>query len=122
MNLLSFYTINAIDVTDGSCEITWRSDVNSVSHAILPGAVCFATSRLSNHAICSYIDSNEYASGPIRKCLFIDYIIKVFIFNHLAKFCPVCSVFDFRLGKPCCKLLSGHKLYKAFYSNGTVKS
>ena len=38
-----------------------------VSHAILPGAVCFATSRLANHAICSYIDSSGYASGPIRR-------------------------------------------------------
>ena len=27
------------------------------------------------HAICSYIESSGYASGPIRRCLFIDYII-----------------------------------------------
>ena len=47
-----------------------------VSHAILPRAVCFARSSLANHAICSYIDSSGYASGPIRICLFIDYIIK----------------------------------------------
>ena len=92
-----------------------------VSLAILPRAVCFATSRPANHAICSYIDSSGYASWPIRICLFIDYPITVFIFNYLAKFWPVCNVFDFRLGKPCCKLLSGHKLYKEFYSNGTVK-
>ena len=46
-----------------------------VSHAILPRAVCFATSRPANHAICSFIDSSGYASGPIRRCLFIDYII-----------------------------------------------
>ena len=46
-----------------------------VSHAILPRAVCFATSRPANHAICSYIDSSGYASGPNRICLFIDYII-----------------------------------------------
>ena len=46
-----------------------------VSHAILPRAVCFAASRQANHAICSYIDSSGYASGPIRRCLFIDYII-----------------------------------------------
>ena len=45
-----------------------------VSHAILPHAVCFATSRPANHAICSYIDSSGYTSGPIR-CLFINYII-----------------------------------------------
>ena len=47
-----------------------------VSHAILPLAVCFATSRPAKHAICNYIDSSGYASGPIRICLFIDYIIK----------------------------------------------
>ena len=49
-----------------------------VSHAILPRAVCFATSRLANHSICSFIDSSGYASGPIRICLFIDYIINMF--------------------------------------------
>ena len=31
------------------------------------------------NAPCSYIDSIGYASGPIRRCLFIDYIIKQFI-------------------------------------------
>ena len=46
-----------------------------VSHAILPRAVCFATSRPVNYAICSYMDLSGYASGPIRKCLFIDFII-----------------------------------------------
>ena len=47
-----------------------------VSRSILPRAVCFATSHPANHAICSFIDSSGYASGPIRRCLFIDYIIK----------------------------------------------
>ena len=46
-----------------------------ISPAILPHAACFATSRLANHAICSFIDSSGYASGPIRICLFLDYII-----------------------------------------------
>ena len=46
-----------------------------VSHAILPRDMCFATSRPANHVICSYIDSSGYASGPFRRCLFIDYII-----------------------------------------------
>ena len=50
-----------------------------LSHAILPRDVCFATSRPANHAICSFIDSSGYASGPIRICLFIDYIINIFI-------------------------------------------
>ena len=49
-----------------------------VSQSILPRAVCFATSRPASHAICSFIDSSGYASGPIRRCLFIDYIIKRF--------------------------------------------
>ena len=39
--------------------------------------VCFSTSRPANHAICSFIDSSGYASGPIRRCLVIDYIIKM---------------------------------------------
>ena len=47
-----------------------------VSHAILPRAVSFATSRPANHAICSLIGSSGYASGPVRICLCIDYIIK----------------------------------------------
>ena len=38
----------------------------SESHAILPRAVCFATSRPENHGIRCYIDSSGYASGPIR--------------------------------------------------------
>ena len=46
-----------------------------VSNAILPRAVCFAMSRPASHAICSFIDLSGYASGPIRRCLFIDYII-----------------------------------------------
>ena len=50
-----------------------------VSHAIIPRAVCFATSRPANHAICSYIESSGYASGPIRICLLIDYIISLFM-------------------------------------------
>ena len=44
-----------------------------VSRSILPRAVYFATSHPANHAICSFIDSSGYASGPIRRCLFIDY-------------------------------------------------
>ena len=47
-----------------------------ISHAILPCAVCFAASHLANHAVCSYICGSGKASEPIRRCLFIDYIIK----------------------------------------------
>ena len=46
-----------------------------IRQSILPRAVCFATSRPANHAICSFIDLSGYASGPIRRRLFIDYII-----------------------------------------------
>ena len=63
----------------GSCEITDVLTSLPVSQSILRRAVCFATSRPANHAICSFIDSSGYASGPIRKCLFIDYIINVII-------------------------------------------
>ena len=48
-----------------------------VSQSILPRAVCFATSCPANHAIFSFINSSGYAPGPIRRCLFIDNIIKV---------------------------------------------
>ena len=40
---------------DGSCEITAVLTSLPASHAILPSAVCFATSRPANHAACSYI-------------------------------------------------------------------
>ena len=54
-----------------------------VSHAILPRVVCFATSLPANHAICNFFDSSGYASGPISGCLFIDYIINLFIIFFL---------------------------------------
>ena len=44
-----------------------------VSQPILPRTVYFETSRPTNHAICSFIDSSGYVSGPFRRCLFIDY-------------------------------------------------
>ena len=50
-----------------------------VSQSILPRAVCFATSRPANHAICSFIDSSGYASGPIR--------IKMFIYRLYNNWC-----------------------------------
>ena len=60
-----------------------------VSQSTLPRAVWFATSRPANHVICSFIDSSGYASGPIRRCLFIDYkiiffiaVLVSFIFNY----------------------------------------
>ena len=49
-----------------------------VSYAILPCAVCFATSRPAKHATCSYISSSGKASEPIGRCLFIDYIMNTY--------------------------------------------
>ena len=76
MHFMSFYTIKTIDVM--RMDHVKLLDVLTslpISHALLPRAVCLATSRPADHTICSYIDSSEYASGPIRKCLFIDSII-----------------------------------------------
>ena len=63
-----------------------------VSQSILPRAVCFATSRPANHAICSFIDSSGYASGPIRRCSFIDYII-IYIY-WLKRHCIWCDIYQ----------------------------
>ena len=54
-----------------------------VSHAILPRAVCFATSCPANQMPCSYISGSGWASEPIRRCLFIDHIM-----NGINK-CPI---------------------------------
>ena len=56
-----------------------------VNQSILPRAVCFATSGPANHAICSFIDSSGYASVPVRRCLFIDYIISLNINQETSK-------------------------------------
>ena len=79
MHFLSFYTVKTIDVTMDHAKLLDVLTSLPVSHAILPRAVWFATSCPANHAICSFIDSSIYASGPIRRCLFIDYIIMLFI-------------------------------------------
>ena len=39
MQFLSFYTVKTIDVTDGSCEIAWRSDVTSRKQCLVPCAL-----------------------------------------------------------------------------------
>ena len=76
MDFLSFNTIKTIGLRMDHAKKLHVLTSLPVSHAILPRTACFATSRPANHAICSYIDSSGYASGPIRMCLFIDYIIK----------------------------------------------
>ena len=67
-----------------------------ISQSILPRVMCFATSRPANHAICSFIDSSGYASGPIRRCLFIDYIINYSMGGWCKKVFKLCGslVFD----------------------------
>ena len=71
-----------VHVTDGSCKITWRSDVTFHKLVNITSAMFFATSHPANHAICSFIDSSGYASGPIRRCLFRDYIIICFLDHY----------------------------------------
>ena len=75
MHFLSFISLKPLTLRMDHTKLLNVLTSLPVSHAILPGAVCFATSHPANHAICSYIDSSGHASGPIRICLFIDYII-----------------------------------------------
>ena len=74
MHFLPFYTIKTLTLRMDRTKILDILTSLPVSQSILPRAVCFATSRPANHAICSLIDSSGYASGPIRRCLFIDII------------------------------------------------
>ena len=77
MRFLSFYTIKPMTLLMDHANLLDVLTSLPVSHAILRRPVCFSTSRPANHTICSYIDSSGYASGPIRRCLLIDYIIHV---------------------------------------------
>ena len=81
MHFLPFYTIKTLTLRIDHARLLDVLTSLPVSQSILPRAVCFATSRPANHAICSFIDSSGYASGPIRRCLSIDYIISFFIGN-----------------------------------------
>ena len=76
MHFLPFYTIKTLMLQMDLAKLLDFLTSLHVSQSILPSAVCFATSHPANHAICSFIDSIGYASGPIRRCLFIDNIIK----------------------------------------------
>ena len=62
-----------------------------VSRSILPRAVCCATSRLANNAICRFIDSSGYAFGPIRRSFFLDYIINNVMNTHYITLLAVTS-------------------------------
>ena len=75
MHFLPFLTIKTLMLRMDHAKLLDVLTSLPVSRSILPRAVYFATSHLANHAICSFIDSSRYASGPIRRCLFIDNII-----------------------------------------------
>ena len=63
MHFLSFYTIKTIDVTGDHVKLLDILTSLPVSHAILPRAVCFATSRPANHAICSLLTQGDMHLG-----------------------------------------------------------
>ena len=77
MHFLPFLTIKMLTLRIDHAKLPDVLTSLSISQSILPRAVCFATSRPANHAICSFIDSSGYASRPIRR--FIDYVIIAFI-------------------------------------------
>ena len=78
MHFLQFLTIKTLTLRKDHAKLLDVLTSLPVSRSILPRAMYFATSRQANHAICSFIDSSGYASGPIRTCLFIDYILIIF--------------------------------------------
>ena len=87
MHFLSFYTIKkTLTLRMNHAKLFDVLTSLPISHVILPRGVCFATSRPANHAICCFIDLRGYASGQIRRCLFIDYIINIFIFFHFHEY------------------------------------
>ena len=79
MHFLPFLTVKTLTLRMDHAKLLDVLTSLPVSQSILPRALYFATSRPAIHAICSFIDSSGYASGPIRRCLFIDYIIMSFI-------------------------------------------
>ena len=81
LHFLPFKTIKTLTLRMDHAKLLDVLTSLPVSRSILPCALCFATSRPANHAICSFIDSSGYASGPIRRCLFIDYIINLGIYK-----------------------------------------
>ena len=85
MHFLPFYTIKTLTLPMDHAKLLNVLTSLPVSRSILPRAVYFAPSRPANHAICSFIDSGGYASGPIRRCLFIDYIINLYSDIYLSK-------------------------------------
>ena len=90
MHFLPFLTIKTLTLRMDHAKLLDVLTSLPVSRLILPRAVYFATSRPANHAICSFIDSSGYA--PIRRCLFIDYIITSFIRSPERK-ALVCGVY-----------------------------
>ena len=90
MHFLPFLTIKRLMLQMDHAKLLDVLTSLPVSYSILPRAMCFATSRPTSHAICSFIHSSGYASGPIRRCLFIDYIIIIFKGEfHILKVNPI---------------------------------
>ena len=87
IHFLPFLTIKTLTLRMDHAKLLDVLTSLPVSRSILPRAVYFATSRPANHAICSFIDSSGYASGPIRRCFFIDYIINIIILLLLYVMC-----------------------------------
>ena len=76
MHFLPFQTIKTLALQMDHAILLDVLTSLTVGQSLLPSVVCsFATSHPASHAICSFIDSSGYASGSIRRCLFIDYII-----------------------------------------------
>ena len=78
MHFLPFSTIKTLTLWMDHAKSLDVLTSLTLSQSILPGAVCFAMSHPASHEICSFINSSGYAPGPIKRCLFIDYIIKSF--------------------------------------------
>ena len=57
----------------------------------------FEWEKPTAHGTCSYIDSSEYALGPIIRCLFIDYIITQLISSRKRKSGTAMCIHDLQL-------------------------
>ena len=88
MHFLPFLTIKTLTLRMDHAQLLDVLTSLPVSRSILPRAVYFAMLRPANHAICSFIGSSGYASGPIRRCLCIDYIIM----SDISQFVNVSSI------------------------------
>ena len=93
-----------------------------VSQSILPRAVCFATSGPANHAICSFIDSSGYAFGPVRRCLFIDYVIMGFISFFLFLMLIISNMLSFNSSYIFCMIFLVLNIYNGIFLTSDLQS